>query len=252
MNMFWLLAVAAVLAPYASALVPSAALQNDFIAAHNFYRSKYCVRNLIWDSNLATVASNWANQNSNSHNPNRGTEYNQLCGCSNSVGENIYGASSTGSISLTTATINETVNLWMSEFYSCTWAGHTNCECIAAGYQTSGSGISYTVIGHATQVLWNATARVGCGYSTYSQSGSNHLLVVCDYSNAGNYVGQATFASSGCTCGSGSSSSSGSTAGSSSGSSGSTASSGSTGTAGSGGNAGSPASVVFSVLSHVF
>ena len=43
--------------------------------------------------------------------------------------------------------------------------------------------------GHFTQVVWNSSVQVNCGYATFTDD-YNSYYVVCQYYPAGNYQGQ--------------------------------------------------------------
>uniref|UniRef100_A0A171B052 Antigen-5-like protein n=1 Tax=Triatoma infestans TaxID=30076 RepID=A0A171B052_TRIIF len=60
---------------------------------------------------------------------------------------------------------------------------------------TFGNGFS-SETGHYTQLVWANTAKLGCGYSYYKQIDEDGVTawyagyLVCNYSPAGNYIGE--------------------------------------------------------------
>ena len=47
--------------------------------------------------------------------------------------------------------------------------------------------------GHYTQVVWESTSAVGCGYGTCQDDSFNIEVIVCNYDPPGNYIGQAPY-----------------------------------------------------------
>ena len=159
------------------------------LSAHNQVRSGVTptaanMTRLVWDSNLATVAQNWANQCNWSHNPGRNAAYAALSSNSGQVGENIYVTTAPRASALSGS--NGAVALWAAEVSAYNYATNT----CAAGQ----------VCGHYTQLVWANTLRVGCGVTQCpSLAGlpgfSNAQFVVCDYNPAGNFIGQSPYVS---------------------------------------------------------
>jgi hypothetical protein len=127
---------------------------------------------LQWDARLAQVAQNWANQGTFAHNPNRTAEFAGLGG-SGAVGETV--AAGTGT------TLQQLVNLWIAEGANYTYA--TN----------SCSGAS---CGDYTQIVWAQTLSVGCGRAPVTSGPlTGGSFLVCEYSPAGNFIGQFPYVS---------------------------------------------------------
>jgi uncharacterized protein YkwD len=130
---------------------------------------------LTWDPIAAEVAQSWANGCSFDHNPNAGSQYDGLGG-SGDLGENLAAGAPT-------ETIATAVSSWVGEgqYYD-----HASNSC-AAG-QTCG---------HYTQVVWSTTTGVGCAQATCTTDspfgGGQWQLSVCDYSPAGNVVGESPY-----------------------------------------------------------
>jgi len=175
----------------ASAHAISASDQQSALDTHNNYRSQVAqglvgaqpaAANMIkmqWDTNLATVAQNYANQCKFAHNANRHADYAALVGGNPVIGENIF------TTSAATLSMPSAVALWFNEQVDYTYASNS-----------CGSGM---VCGHYTQMVWANSYKLGCGVKTCSSglpfgNGSGTLLV-CNYSPAGNYIGQKPYTS---------------------------------------------------------
>jgi len=130
------------------------------VAAHNVWRKKVGVPNLVWSSTLAAVAQKWATTLKTTKNCSMVHSGNPK------YGENLYWAS--GFV----PTTKQVVDAWGNEVKDYTYA--TN-KC-AAG----------KVCGHYTQVVWKDTTSVGCGKATCGTA----QVWVCNYNPPGNWVGQ--------------------------------------------------------------
>jgi hypothetical protein len=139
---------------------------------------------LVWDPIAAQVAQAYAMQCNFQHNPDRGSQYDALGGMGG-VGENIAAGAPTQSVS-------GAVGSWTGEqqYYD-----HATNSC-ASGT----SGASGQECGHYTQIVWNTTTGVGCAkvscttgspFGTFA--GGQWDFSVCDYSPAGNVVGQSPY-----------------------------------------------------------
>ena len=127
-----------------------------WVAAHNRVRKKHCAGPLTWSPPLAQVAQRWAN-----------SLRDKRCAFGHSggkFGENLAGG--------TTGTLDpeSVVKMWYDE---------------VAQYRFPNGGFSMNT-GHFTQVVWRATARVGCGRSQCKGMD----LWVCEYDPEGNWEGQ--------------------------------------------------------------
>lgn len=144
---------------------------NGVTVRHNYWRALVGVPALQWNTTLAAEAQAYAETLQFAHDPDRsdtgsGFSY---------VGENIYWSSGTG-ISATAA-----VDAWASERSAYDYG------------MTIGTG-TLSDYGHYTQVVWDGTTDLGCGYAVGDVSGpGNGIIVVCRYGPGGNYSGQTAY-----------------------------------------------------------
>ena len=142
----------------------------EFVAAHNAARARAApaanpvLPVMAWDDNAAQIASNYAQQCTFLHNPNRGA-----------LGENLFAAAGTD------LTPTQVVGNWEGESQFYDYAANS-CQ---ASKQC----------GHYTQVVWRNSIKVGCATQDCEQGSpiagfSRWRIWVCDYSPPGNVVGQ--------------------------------------------------------------
>lgn len=128
----------------------------DMLAAHNAVRQRVGVAPLVWSARLEAVAQAWANtllaRREFRHRP--GTE----------LGENLYAV--TGA----SVRATEVVRAWAEE----------------EGDYDPQSNSCRGVCGHYTQIVWRETRELGCAVAR----GRGREVWVCNYSPAGNWVGQ--------------------------------------------------------------
>jgi pathogenesis-related protein 1 len=152
----------------------------DYVCAHNAARAAAepapasALPKLTWNANLAAVAQAYAKRCTWAHNANRTNQYVARSGERAVVGENLFMST------YPTVTAYDAVAWWASEaaFYN-----YKKNSC-AAG----------EVCGHYTQLVWRGTRQVGCGSAFCAKVANSTLtnatVVVCDYTPAGNYVGE--------------------------------------------------------------
>lgn len=149
---------------------------------HNFYRRQEAQNNLgsgmiemEWDYDLETVAQTFANQGTFAgHNSNRTNHYEQLIGENvNGVGENWFSGPPTGGSG---SMPEDAVHAWVDFKWPAAWTGQpADCSEREAFY-----GECAGMTGHFTQVLWEGSYKVGCGYT------STHGTT-CNYFPPGNF-----------------------------------------------------------------
>ncbi len=146
-----------------------ARLSDEFVAAHNEWRSGVNVGPVRWSSDLARSAKLWANSLAR-----RGCrlQHSRQPG----VGENLFfiSARQTGRIrQLVPVTPTEVVGAWGEEsrYYS-----YSRNRCSGGRH-----------CGHYTQIVWRDTREIGCALAVCEDSGQ---IWVCQYSPAGNAVGR--------------------------------------------------------------
>jgi len=150
--------------------------QSDCLTAHNTYRKSENGANMIqltWSDEMAAKAQALADTCI--------WEHGMLTDCSdNPLGQNMF--ISGGSDGFPDLDMPDVVNSWNSE--------RNNYDF------TSSSCSSGKVCGHWSQVVGARSAQVGCGFAqcpSVSVSGdtwTNVLIVVCDYTPAGNMEGE--------------------------------------------------------------
>jgi pathogenesis-related protein 1 len=157
-------------------------------SAHNVVRAEVdtepALSPLTWSPTLAAYAQEWTDTLAKTCNPqHRSSADLQKVG----YGENLAmfgGTSSSGS------TAQKAVNGWAGEVECYTYGKFmTGDKCDVACYTAMNS----DGCGHYTAIVWRNTKEVGCGVSTCSQGGMKIDIWVCNYSPAGNYVGQVPY-----------------------------------------------------------
>lgn len=132
------------------------------VLKHNQYRQQVGAAPISWNDSIAKIAQSWALQLAASGK----LEHNY----SNALGENLYWNSHNYADS--SCLINAVpVTRWASE------------KANFKGVTFKQSLLKY---GHYTQLIWPTTTQVGCG-AAFSENG---FYVVCNYSPAGNTLGQ--------------------------------------------------------------
>jgi len=130
---------------------------------HNEYRRKHCVPVMTLDSNLNSVAQQYAQylakNNLFQHSGKQG------------MGENLYMSSTTGQLNMNGA---DAVKAWYDEIKY---------------YNYNSPGFSMST-GHFTQVVWRKSNRLGIGAATATNGGWTKLYVVANYAPSGNYMGE--------------------------------------------------------------
>ncbi|XP_078429922.1 pathogenesis-related protein PR-1 type-like [Wolffia australiana] len=153
--------VACVLAFAAACSVQAQNTPQDYLAAHNAARAAVGVGPMVWDAQVTAYAQNYANQ--------RRVDCRLIHSTSN-YGENLFWGSGKE------WTAREAVQSWVNERKDYNYATNT---C------TPGR-----VCGHYTQVVWRNSVRLGCARV---KCNSGAILITCNYSPRGNYIGQRPF-----------------------------------------------------------
>ncbi|KAJ6559795.1 CAP domain-containing protein [Mycena capillaripes] len=135
----------------------SAADEQAYLTGHNTVRAQHGAAALTWSDDLAAKAQQWAN----------GCVFQHSGGTLGPFGENL--AAGTGDF-----TIPAAIKAWTDE---------------VSEYDPSNPQPS-----HFTQVVWKATTQVGCAVATcdgiFPASFGPAQYYVCEYSPAGNVIGQ--------------------------------------------------------------
>ena len=148
---------------------------------HNVFRALHVAQPLSWDESLARDAQSWADRCAWRHADASKGEKNR------DVGENMY-----WSLRYDQAESGaRAVKAWYREVADVDWRASMDRRPRESG----------RMVGHATQLLWRSTKKVGCGYSACGKlegspagggqsDGRSVDFVVCRYWPTGNYVGR--------------------------------------------------------------
>jgi uncharacterized protein YkwD len=136
----------------------TAAQKQEFIDAHNRWRSDVGVPPLKWSNDLENYAAEWAVINGK-------LNCNMEHRTAHLYGENLYWSSGMD------FSPKGAVDSWGSEIKD---------------YHGEVVGQSKGVVGHYTQIVWRTTTEVGCAAFKCGSA----LLVVCNYNPPGNWRGQ--------------------------------------------------------------
>ena len=146
------------------------------------------MQRLMWDEDLATVASNFAAQCNYTHNSSRTSEYRALLTDPPAelyVGENIYASSVDPSVFS---------YIWSGDNYGIagaetSWSSESEFWTHDTTYGSSECDTG-EVCGHYTQNVWAKTTKVGCGYHNCEEglvgASGFHTFVVCNFAQGGN------------------------------------------------------------------
>ena len=113
---------------------------------HNFYRDQVGVQHLVWSSELATIAQQWADNKVFAHNPNRGA-----------TNENLALGPFTSA--------NQVVDLWAIDEKAC------------YNYQTNTCNSQCSTCFHYLNIIMGQTTEIGCGKADIGSD----TLWVCNY-----------------------------------------------------------------------
>ncbi|KAK0246060.1 CAP domain-containing protein [Armillaria nabsnona] len=131
---------------------------NAYLEGHNTVRAQHGAADLTWSDELAGKAQQWAN----------GCVFKHSGGSLGSFGENLAAGTGSG------YTISSAIKSWTDE---------------ASSYDPNNP-----VASHFTQVVWKATSQVGCAVQScdgiFAASFGKASYYVCEYSPAGNVIGQ--------------------------------------------------------------
>ncbi len=160
--------------PRVPATDPEPGMLAGITAAHNYWRARVGVQSLTWNSALAASATSYAEEciwaHDGSRSPDAGFQY---------VGENLYAASQQPSNAVMLASVQG----WADERFDYAFGKRV-------GEPAPG------VVGHYTQLVWDDSTEVGCGWARCSNpQGLNFsaTIVVCRYGPGGNYSGETPY-----------------------------------------------------------
>lgn len=142
----------------------------EALAAHNRERARAGASPLAWDEGLARLAQAWANHLCGDGRGARGLQHRPVR--MGGPGENLWQGMATGGRIFA---VDDAVRTWAAE---------------GRFYDARRGGCRGGVCGHYTQLIWRATTHVGCGAAACPQGAFQSTVWVCNYSPAGNIIGE--------------------------------------------------------------
>ena len=146
------------------------ALAREAVEAHDRERRRVGTGDLAWDPKLAGLAQSWARHLCRGGKRPPSLEHRPST--SGGPGENLWAGFTTESSRFP---IGDAVK---------SWAGERRFYDERSGRCRGG------VCGHYTQLVWRGTKQVGCGVATCPAGAFTATVWVCNYSPAGNVVGE--------------------------------------------------------------
>jgi pathogenesis-related protein 1 len=163
-------------------------------AAHNVVRAMVSTQpalpDLTWSPMLAAYAQEWATQLASD--PSTCAQPVHRSGSdlqAKNYGENLAAFSGRGGVG-NVSTAQQAVNGWASEVSCWTYGtilGSEQCN------MTCTTNLHSDGCGHYTQIVWRKSLLLGCGVATCMNGQSTEDIWICNYSPAGNFVGQAPY-----------------------------------------------------------
>jgi uncharacterized protein YkwD len=147
-------------------------------AAHNAIRGDLDLPPLTWSDDMAALAQDWAETLTDScgslmHRPN------------NRYGENIAARGASGNIPAMTGP--EAVTEWAKEVDCWTYGAFMRTDSCNTACTDA---LNASGCGHYTQLVWEGTQEVGCGYAKCQDGQFSVDLWVCNYNPPGNVIGR--------------------------------------------------------------
>jgi pathogenesis-related protein 1 len=150
-------------------------------AAHNAVRAELDLPPLTWSEDMAELAQDWAETLTDS------------CGtlmhrANNRYGENIAARGATGNIPPMTGA--EAVTEWAKEIDCWTYGAFLSTDSCNTACTDA---LNASGCGHYTQLVWETTQEVGCGYAQCQDGQFSVDLWVCNYNPPGNVRGRTPY-----------------------------------------------------------
>ena len=165
-------------------------------AAHNAVRAMVSTQpplpDLTWSPTLAAYAQAWATQLASSPSTCAAPVHRSSSDLqAKDYGENLAAFSGSGrGVSGDVSTAQQAVSGWASEVSCWTYGtilGTEQCN------MTCSSNLHSDGCGHYTQIVWRKSLLLGCGVATCMNGQATEDIWICNYSPAGNVVGQAPY-----------------------------------------------------------
>ncbi len=170
---------------------PANALEQAVLDRHNYYRQIASENSLFWNKSIAQNAYKWAKELQSQQCKMEHSSSAMRSNIDNIryLGENLYAVSANYPIEMNQEILKEGVDGWYNEIANYQYDPNGDFESCPTR-----NNISQGQIGHFTQLMWENTQALGC--AAVQCDNNQKLLLVCQYGEGGNYIGQKAFSES--------------------------------------------------------
>ena len=167
---------------------PTNELEQAILDRHNYYRKIAGIKPLVWNHGIAINAYQWAKKLQSQHceMKHSSNDFRSNKAGFNYLGENLHLLYSSAPVSISKKNIEGAADGWYGEIANYQYSRKNDFE-----YCPKRNTVSHGQIGHFTQLMWENSQALGC--AAVQCDSNTKLLVVCQYGEGGNYVGEKPF-----------------------------------------------------------
>ncbi len=167
---------------------PANIMEQAILDRHNYYRQIAGEKFLFWNNDVAQNAYKWAKklQKQQCTMKHSSQKMRSNIGDFNYLGENLSLSIANYPQEINQKTLTKAVDGWYNEIANYQYDRQGDFDSCPIR-----NNVSRGQTGHFTQVMWENTQALGC--AAVQCDGNQKVLIVCQYGEGGNYVGQQAF-----------------------------------------------------------